>query len=616
MPQPSPGTLYLVPGQPNPNGAEGTQLYLLSGDPALAPIREIIPTESVVLPTAPTNLAERPFRLCLLHCNDIHGHVSHISARGDRPIFSRMVWRLRERRKKCRADPYTVVLFLSAGDDLVGSVLGELLGDDPESYVVHVGYKLFSAAGLDVGVLGNHDLDLGLDLLARALQRDAQYPMLSANLAGCRQLEGIIYPAALLVVKGLRIGIAGLTTRGEVKRANDPSLCLANPLHVAQNLIPALRPLCDVLIVLSHLGNSLSCTTATVLDAGDVELAASLPPGSVDLIVGGHSHQSLNEGGLAVTNIVNGVPIVQAGASGRFLGEVDITVSQPVTVTDVRLSLVADLPIDQDFETQSVQPILDRIRPLLARSLGRVVDHPDLSTRAVRAAFAIGESAFSNFVTDALVAGCRAAGHNVDLAAIDASSLYRGLQPGGDLTFGDWFDVMPYADTIQLCAITSCELQSLLDDNARRADEPGEPHTERGFLQFSQELRYTIELGEDRSQARAHQVTVDGIPLEEQLDRTLLLACTSFCREAARPWEQHAAENLGIPCSSLPPAPHVETDLSVRDELIAYILEHGGVLKDAGARRDGRLIITANDSAVAGLQTEPTIKDRKSEIAD
>jgi 2',3'-cyclic-nucleotide 2'-phosphodiesterase (5'-nucleotidase family) len=587
----APGRLRLVRGTPNPNGAEQAQLFLLAGDPTAAPVREIIPAEGLTLPPVPEDLAEQPFRLHLLHCNDLHGHISRFNSRGDRPIVSRIVWRVHELRHRFRAAPRKVVLFLSAGDDLMGVVLGELLGDDPESYGIHAGYRLYSAAGLDVGVLGNHELDVGLTLLAHALRRDARFPMLSANIARCPQLGGLVYPAALLVVKGLRVGIVGLTTRGQVKQPSSFGLCMANPLQVAHNLVPALRPLCDVLIVLSHLGRSLADSSATVLDAGDVELAESLPQGSLNLIVGGHTHQALNENGLSVANIVNGVPIVQAGAQGRFLGEVDMVVGQRVTVTDARLSLVADLPVDEEFENQAVQPILEQVRPLLARSLGRVADHPDLGTDAVRNSFAAGESALANFVTDAIVTRCRSGGHAVSLAAIDASCLYRGLPVGGELTFGDWFDVMPYADTVRLCQITGRELLELLDDNAQRADRAGEPHTERGFLQFSKQVRYTIQLGESRSQARATGVVLDGAPLEEQWDRSLLLACTSFCREAALPWERYASQTLRMPCTDVLAAARIETDLLVRDEMITYILEHGGVTTEGGARRDGRLTI-------------------------
>ena len=191
---------------------------------------------------------------------------------------------------------------------------------------VHAGYRLYSAAGVDAGVVGNHDLDAGAGPLARAIERDARFPLLSANLCASPPLAGRVHPAALLVVKGLRIGLVGLTTRGEIRCA--PDLCLSHPLLALQNLLPALRPLCDVLIVLSHLGHSLAASSATTRDVGDVELAASLPPGSVHLIVGGHTHEALNETCLSAANLVNGIPIVQAGTMGRCLGEVDITVGE------------------------------------------------------------------------------------------------------------------------------------------------------------------------------------------------------------------------------------------------------------------------------------------------
>lgn len=592
----SPDVLRLVRSTPNPEGAENAELFLFVGDPTVAPIREIVSAEGVALPEPSVDLAEHRFRLCILHFNDLHGHISRITPYGDRAIFSRLVWRLRDLRRRCRNDPHTAVLAMSAGDDLVGAVFDELLGDDPDSYVVHAGYHLYSRAGVDVGVLGNHDLDMGTQLLAHAIRRDARFPLLSANLVGCPRLADLHYPAALLVVKGIRVGIVGLTTPGEVKHRGDAEFRIANPVQVAHNLVPALRPLCDVLIVLSHLGRSLTANTATVLDAGDVELAESLPRGSVHVIVGGHTHHALNEQGLSTDNIVNGIPIVQAGMLGRFLGEVNITLNPGAAVTSARLTLTNDLPMDENFEREEVQPLIEQVRPLFTRRLGRVADQPDLSTDAVRNDFAAGESALANFITDALVDRCQAAGHPVDFAMIDASSVRCGLPVGGELTFGDWFNLMPFADTIRLYQMTGRQLKTLLEDNALRADRPDEPHAERGFLQFSRQIRYTIELGASRNAAHAANITVDGVPLDEQLERTFLVACASFFREAAMAWEGCTARELGLPIANPQDWPHIDTQLFVRDEMIAYIREHGGVTEEAGARCDGRLQVVWDGS--------------------
>jgi 2',3'-cyclic-nucleotide 2'-phosphodiesterase (5'-nucleotidase family) len=157
---------------------------------------------------------------------------------------------------------------MSAGDDLVGSVFDELIGDDPDSYTVHAGYHLYSASGVDIAQLGNHDLDTGTRLLAHAIRRDARFPLLSANLVGSSLLAGLYYPAVLFVLKGVRVGIVGLTTPAQTKHRDDVEFRIANPIRVAHNLLPAVRPLCDVLILLTHLGRSLVDHTATVLEAG------------------------------------------------------------------------------------------------------------------------------------------------------------------------------------------------------------------------------------------------------------------------------------------------------------------------------------------------------------
>lgn len=610
-----PGAMVLVQSTPNPFGAEEARLFLLLGDATAAPVQWVIPAEGVAFPSPLSSLEKEPFRLTILHFNDLHGQLSRFTPRGCTPVFSRMVHRARQLRRECRRDPHRAVLFLSAGDDLVGSIFGELLRDDsgsglPDHGAVHASYQLYSAAGVDAGALGNHDFDHGAGVLAQAIQRDARFPLLSANLKASPSLSSLVYPAALLLVKGLRVGLIGLTTGAQARCGQGSDLCLTHPLTAARNLIPALYPLCDVLIILSHLGHSLQACTASTCDAGDAELAQGLAPDSVHLIIGGHTHQTLHEAGLGITHVVNGIPIVQAGAMGRFLGEVEITVGggspgrlraaektrsevrAPVAITSAQLISTSDLSADRGFERKHVQPLLDRSGPILTQRLGRVEEHPDLWTDAVRNQFSDGESALANFITDALVACCRAAGYLVDLAAVDASSICCGLPVGSELTFADWFNVMPYADSVRLCRLTAEQLAALLDDNARRTARPGEPNLERGFLHFSRQVRYTIELGEDRAAATAVGISVGRRPLDHQWARTFLVACTSFVRQAAAPWAREAAflghhyvqDAFRSDCTDI--------DLFVRDALVAHIRERGGVTAASGARRDGRLSIT------------------------
>jgi 2',3'-cyclic-nucleotide 2'-phosphodiesterase (5'-nucleotidase family) len=587
-----PGTLRLKKGVPNPAGAENIELFLLEGDPSTQPITEVVPAPGVQLPTRSDTLSDSGFRLRVLHFNDLHGHIVRFRPGGNRPIFSRIVYRIRELRRLYRNEPKLGVLVLSAGDDFGGTVLDELLGDDPESYIVHAGYRLYSEAGVDVGTIGNHDLDKGSQLLSHAMEQDARFPILSANLVGSQWLCEQCCLAAILVIKGVRVGIIGLTTPATIRPQQDTGLQIVNPIQAARNLLPAIKPLSDIQIILSHLGYSLTSTSASVIEAGDVELARALPYGGVHLIVGGHTHDVLNHHSLTADHIINGIPIVQAGALGEYLGEVDITVHETAAaVTSVRLTQTVDVLTDKDFEGKEVQSVVKLAQPLFQRHLGEVANQPDLSTIMVRNAFAANESAMANFITDALVTRCRANGYNADLGVVDSSCVRCGLTVNGELTYGNWFQVMPFADTIRLCWLTGEQLWELIKDNVRRIDRPDEPHTERGFLQFSRQVRYVVELGKTRLEARPLQITIDDIPIEQQLERTFLVACTNYVRVKAQPWEAFAASFHDMVLMDLQQNPPLETHLFLRDEMVAHIRENGGVTEAGGAKRDGRLTV-------------------------
>jgi 2',3'-cyclic-nucleotide 2'-phosphodiesterase (5'-nucleotidase family) len=586
-----PGALHVIQGRPNPNGAKDATVYLLCGDATARPVTQIMPAQGVQLPPSQLPLT-RPVRLKLLHWNDLH---SRLTGRN----FSRMVAWMRAARTDHADDPNVAVLAVSAGDDSGGSIFDELLGYGPESFQLHAPYRLYSSAGVDVAVPGNHDLDRGAALLAHAIRQEAGFPILAANLTGSPALAECCCPAAIFVVKRVRVGLIGLITPAQIHPEPNSLWRITDPVKVAQNLVPAIRPLCDVLIILSHLGYRLGQHGAAVEVAGDVELAQSLPTGSVHLIVGGHTHTTLNESGLSIENIVNGIPVVQAGKSGQFMGEVDITVGEAAVVTHARLRATADLPVDEAFEREQVQPVLARVQPYRERIIGRVAQDEDLSTDAVRNSFASGESALANFIADALVAQMRGRGYPVDFAVVDASSISCGLPLGGDavvpnaLSFGDWFELMPYADTVCLCRLSGRQLVELLDDNARRCDRPAEPHTERGFLHLSREVRGCIALGSTRGLARACDIRLQGQPIEHCLDRTFTVAYSSFLRGLAAAWETHARERLGLPLFDLRQLPHEYIPLTVRDLLVDYISDQGGVLPEGGARRDGRLCINA-----------------------
>lgn len=537
-------------------------LYLFVGD-ATVPIRQIQFDGCEPSSFQLTEGQSASARLRVLHVNDLHGQIERISS---------LAGRIAERKN----DPHTALLTLSAGDEIVGAVADELLAER------HAVYQLYSAADVDAAVLGNHDFDYGLENLAAGIKRDANFPVLAANLRTSGALSGLYYPAVLYVKKGLRIGVIGLATAAQVRYPRNTLFEIVDPVTVTKNLLSVMKPLCDLVVILSHLGYSKEArwVPAPVECAGDVELAQALPEGSVALIVGGHSHNLLNEKGLLAENIVNGVPIVQAGAFGDYLGEVEISVKNAeVSVDNATLKRTADLETDADFDERNIQPLFSEIKNIEAKVLGQVENITGLGMDLT--SFPTQELPLANFITDGIVTQLGKLGYAVDFAALDASAMMSSVPVGESLTFGDWFKVMPYADTLCIYQITGDEFLSLLRENPLRMSES----IEQGFLQFSKAIRYKINL-KTRS---IRNVFINGIPIEEKEKTTFYFATSNFTRELAARWENGQDQDRENPLQRLQDFPHQETNLYLRKILVDYIQEQGGITEIGGAACDGRL---------------------------
>jgi hypothetical protein len=111
------------------------------------------------------------------------------------------------------------------GDDSVGSVFDALIGDCPKPLSDARRLSPLLRRGIDACALGNHDLDLGPRLLAQALLADAPTSRCSRPIwPAVPGSPGSTFPAALFVVKGLRVAVIGLTTPGQIAPHPDSTL--------------------------------------------------------------------------------------------------------------------------------------------------------------------------------------------------------------------------------------------------------------------------------------------------------------------------------------------------------------------------------------------------------
>lgn len=633
-------TVILKQGMPNPIG-DFEALYWLEGNFAnnFDKLHDVMQLETGVTLPAPQLKPGDEINLRIFHFNDLHGELRTINkTKGDTHYFAQMVKIVKEARAK--AAPNEIILFLSAGDDHVGNPLDELLGYDVNTFQASAAYLAYSAAGLDAAVIGNHELDRGSALLAKAIQTDARFPVLSANLYGSTYLTSANYhPAIIGVAKGLRIGIIGLTTQQEtlLKTTEDPALDAGDLLKTLENTLPYVEPLADVIILLTHVGYNGPIEgqpSRHELEVGDIEIAnqAAKMTAKPVIVIGSHLHLKLNENGLSIVD--SSVPILEASAKGSQLGEAQLSLVQsaeglrsqltarliPLKKRDDRVppedptynNYEHDDDIDTDFENQVMAPVYADLDLRLQEIIGQSGNLEDLTTSKTYADRYVGETLIANFMNDAIVAQSvhfppakDGSSQVVDIATFNASGLNSGVEPNSNITFNDWFNVMPYADMIIITQMTGKQIKDMLMSNAQRLVRPEEltsanppdlnSYISRGFLHFSKELRYTIKLNSDATTALAQDITIKGQSIDEVLDQTFTVAFGDYVAlRGAEGWNG-AKIGAGLPDTvnglNLTVLPKNDTGLVYRNEIIDYIRKYGVVDESTGAIKDGRLQI-------------------------
>lgn len=230
----------------------------------------------------------------LLHTNDFHNHLTPEKAA-----------RLQGMRRSLGESG----LLLDAGDaGSSGNVTFKPAGEPI--------LELMSDTGYDAMTVGNRDFHFSQAGFHAKLFR-ARFPVLCANVRSRDPSTPL--PAAPSITKtlsgGVRITVLGLTVpmiteRMLVRKVS--AYVFDDPLETASRMVPALRPHCDLLVCLTHIGLG-----------RDRELAARVP--GIDLIIGGHTHALLEEG-----ERVGDTLVVQAGAHGRFFGTVQARIEEGV----------------------------------------------------------------------------------------------------------------------------------------------------------------------------------------------------------------------------------------------------------------------------------------------
>ena len=251
--------------------------------------------------------------LTILHTNDTHSHMEPIRS-GEHAGLGGVLERAAYIDSVRKADGPENVLLLHAGDFSQGTTyFSEFRGA--------VENEVMNALGYDAVTLGNHEFDNGLEALGERLA-SLNAPVVVCNYDFSPFEAGkYIKPYVVVEKAGMKIGIIGATCnlKDVVSAEIVNRLPEFNFVETVQKYVDELRPTCDLIVLLTHLGYTPHLPGNTT----DPIMAAATR--GVDIIVGGHSHTFMDAADMVPNLDGEPVPVVQAGEWGVNMGEFHVS---------------------------------------------------------------------------------------------------------------------------------------------------------------------------------------------------------------------------------------------------------------------------------------------------
>ncbi|MBD3165680.1 hypothetical protein GF324_03715 [bacterium] len=430
-------------------------------------------------------------------------------------------------------------IWLNAGDEYSGGVLSTLTQGGSQ-------FRLARKIGYDVVVLGNHEFDYGLERAA-AFRDSAGVPVLGgANLV---QADGSPFALTHLdtSIGGVQMRIIGLLPPDLEEltgRSKLNDLQILDPADAVRKHLPGKKRLA---VVLSHMGYT-----------QDTLLAAQVP--EIDLIVGGHSHSTLErprlfgqQGRLPDSTLtlddlkrLPGTVITQAGGKGRYLGVLTLKVQGgEILVADGTL-----LPNDGSRAAADVE-LLAEVNRLDAR-YAPMLDKQIATLEAPLRRKWDAESPLGRWIADAYRKAA-----NADIGMHNNGGIRANLE-GPSISIRDIWQVAPFGNELVVFDLTGAQLEQIA---AHWAKSDGMPMQVSG-------LSMTI----DSKSGIFASLEVNGRPV--QADQSYKVVTNSYVFEQADSY-------FGIEAHHFDP---YMTGMVDRDVLVNNAREQGTIRKPTDTR--------------------------------
>jgi 5'-nucleotidase / UDP-sugar diphosphatase len=409
-----------------------------------------------------------PFNLSIMHTNDTHGHIEDVAKRATAI-------------EEVRAEKPDSLL-LDAGDVFSGTLyFNEFLGQADLEFMNYLGY--------DAMTFGNHEFDLGASPEGHKALADfikgAEFPFVSANVdftkdelfTGLQHSEisdaaedGQIYNGIVKEIDGEKVGIFGLTTEETPEISSTGAVEFSDYIEEATEAVEAFEDQgINKIVALTHIGYDDSLEFDN-----DLELAKQVD--GIDVIVGGHTHSTLDE---PTFNEDGEEPtvIVQTGEYGNALGTLDVEFNENGVITNYVGELVTVADKEANAEVlEMLKPYSEKIESTKNESIGvEAVSVLD----GVRENVRTKETNLGNLITDGMLAKAKTINPDTVVALTNGGGIRESID-AGDITVGEILTVMPFGNSLGIMNLTGAEIKAALEHSVSVA-----PTASGAFLQVS-----------------------------------------------------------------------------------------------------------------------------------
>lgn len=321
---------------------------------------------------------------------------------------------------------YPQALKINAGDDFQGTPVSSISKGRSQIEILNV-------VDPDVFTIGNHEFDYGWDNIAKLLP-DIKFDIYGANVLDKETNEPLLKEYKIYEFNGKKIAILGVTSddlAGLTLSENLEGIKIVGQIEAVKKLVAELKKKnIHLIIAATHIGIG-----------NDKELAKAVP--ELDLIVGGHSHTYLDE---AV--IVGNTYIIQAGSSGRYIGEFKFLCDEK-EITDFNYKLI-EVISENISPSEDVKKIVDKYENQVAKKMDIVIGtlKSDWTRRGV-------ESNLGNWLTDVMKNETRS-----DIAFTNNGGIRKDLATGS-IKVRDIWEIAPFSNTFVTFQVNGQQLLNI-----------------------------------------------------------------------------------------------------------------------------------------------------------